>query len=229
MTGLRNAGFGHVRPVRLNVVFLLTLVCALLLMYSGAAFAAIVVPLHGPHVGADSQTFEQDPDDGGLADPVVWHFVLNGLDPGTPAAEVTINFVTAGAKSASGNPVGNGSTQHFYIGTSTHDVIASGSALVESEQAGKLVLSHVRVNEPEEPEEPEEPTSTPEPTTTPEPEEPAAEDPFLPFTQADPVDPDLSDPFLPFTGGNGSLLGLAAVALAAGVVLRRYAEVEVRR
>lgn len=50
------------------------------------SYGAMTVPLHSSHVGASSLTFNNEADDGGLSDFVVWHFILNGLDNGTPAA-----------------------------------------------------------------------------------------------------------------------------------------------
>jgi hypothetical protein len=69
---------------RLRKLALLGLVASVLMMMSVPAFALTQVNLHGPHVGADSSMFNTESDDGGLTDPVVWHFVLNQVDPGAP-------------------------------------------------------------------------------------------------------------------------------------------------
>jgi outer membrane biosynthesis protein TonB len=184
------------------------------------------VYLHEPHVGADSTTFQRESDCGGLTDAVVWHFVLNGLDHGTEPAQLTVTFKNAGVKTAVGKPVGKGAVQHFYVGTSTHDVLLGGHAVVRSTDTGKLVLSHVSVcgpekpgkpEEPEEPEEPEKPEKPEKPNTPNKPDKPADADkpdePVLPYTETESVDT-TSAPYLPYTGDSGSLI-LCAAPMAA--------------
>lgn len=182
------------------------------------ATTALTVSLHAPHVGANSETFGNEPGDtGGLTDKVVWHFVLNGLDHGTEPATLTVTFKHAGTKTAVGKPVGNGSTQHFYVGTPTHDILLGGSAVVKSCEAGKLVLSHVAWTcapkpgpGPEPPDDDEEPGPSVEPTPTPTP-------PSTPSVNDDDSDTDTTEtaePFLPFTGDPGALLISAALGFA---------------
>ena len=92
------------------------------------------------HVGAESNNFQTSNDCGGLKDPVVWHFVLNQLDGNEGALTLIAEFENAGSLTATGNPVGNGKVQHFYVGTAGHDKLLT--ALVPGVEA-KLVLSHV--------------------------------------------------------------------------------------
>jgi hypothetical protein len=183
----------------------------------------ITVCLHEPHVGADSRTFGNEPGEtGGLTDAVVWHFVLNQLDHGTAPASLTVTFKNAGTKSVTGSSVGNGSTQHFYVGTPAHDVLLGASAVVNSCDAGKLVLSHVAWNCPSEPEEPPCPPEPPdEPTCTPEPpDEP--DEPYAPYT-ADEAETETAEPYLPYTGDPGSLLlGFALGAALSGGRIRYW-------
>jgi hypothetical protein len=189
------------------------------------------VYLHEAHVGADSRTFENEPGDtGGLTDAVVWHFVLNGLDKGTAPATLTVKFKSAGTKVVTGRPVGIGSTQHFYVGTPTHDVLLGATAVVGSKEANNLVLSHVAWNCPKPPTEPtctpeppEEPTCTPEPpkepTATPEPPK-KPDEPYAPYT-ADEDDP---EPYLPYTGDPGALMLSLALGMAlSGKRMRKVA------
>ncbi|HSK47664.1 MAG TPA: hypothetical protein VLA05_06650 [Coriobacteriia bacterium] len=187
--------------------------------------AATVTPttvyLHAPHVGASSETFGGKCDGGDLTEGVEWHFVLNGLDHGTKPATLSVTFQEAGARTATGLPVGNGSTQHFYVATPSHDVLLGGSAVVESVGVGKLVLSHVSCTSTCEPEEPKPPCEPEEPKPPCEPEEPENpdtpdkptvdepdEEPFLPFTvaQADAVEAVVREAYLPYTGDPGALL-----------------------
>ncbi len=215
------------RP-RLRAMLFMALSAVLVLSLSVPALAATQVDLHGPHVGANSATFNTEGDDGGLTDAVVWHFILNGLDSGTAPAMIYVTFDSAGAKTATGIPVGAGKTQHFYIGTPTHDTIVSAYAMVDSEGYNNLVLSHVALNEVEEPPGEEPPGEEPPGEEPPGEEPPGAppvvedDDPFLPFTE-EPVAPvvkEESEPFLPYTGidfGALSMLAGASAALGAGL------------
>jgi len=232
--------FGKLTLASLPVVAAMVFV----LLFAGVALGLTTISLHSAHVGANSATFNNESDDGGLADPVVWHFVLNQLDPGAPAGQLTVTFASGGTRTATGISVGAGRTQHFYVGTGGHDVLLSASVAVDSD-GGKLVLSHVSWDalppEEEEPpiEEPpvEEPPIEEPPVEEPPVEEPPVEEPpvdeELPIDEEPPVedeDPILplaesdEDPFLPFTGGTGWLLAmLSALMGSAGYGLRRWA------
>ena len=117
---------------RLRKLAVLGLVLSVVMMMSVPAVGIGGIPLHASHVGADSSTLNPEDDDGRLTDPVVWHFVLNQLDEGATAGTLYVRFQTAGMKTATGNSVGTGSTQHFYVGTPAHDVIVSAYVSVNS-------------------------------------------------------------------------------------------------
>ena len=103
-----------------------------------------VIMLHSPHQGTYSEDFNNKPDEnGGLEDPVVWHFVLNQLNHGQEALMIEAEFEDAGIISVEGRTVGNGSVQHFFIGTSTHDTLIDAFVVIPGESGGRLVLSHV--------------------------------------------------------------------------------------
>ncbi|MDA3937294.1 MAG: hypothetical protein PF636_10680, partial [Actinomycetota bacterium] len=136
---------------RTRVLATAALAAAMVLMMVVPSYGATTVNLHTPHVGASSTTFNNEADDGGLSAAVVWHFVLNGLDRGTSAAELTVTFAGAGTSVVSARVVGQGQTQHFYVGTSGHDVLAGAYAMVDSEGTGNLVLSHVSYDQVEPP------------------------------------------------------------------------------
>ena len=102
------------------------------------------VELHSAHRNALSTEFKNESDCGGLTDPVVWHFVANQLqgDEGPLTLEVT--FQNGGTKMVTGQPVGNGKVQHFFVGTPDHDVLLDAFLMVPAGSNGaKLVLSHV--------------------------------------------------------------------------------------
>ncbi len=220
---------------RLTRVMLVGLAFAVFMLMAMPLYAVSPVNLHGPHVGADSSTFNTEGDTGGLTDPVVWHFVLTG-NWDDPDATLYVEFADAGAKSVSGTQAGGGAV-HFYVGTPDHDVLLSGYVIVtytSAPQNPNLVLSHVALNEPpgEEPpgEEPpgEEPPGEEPPGEEPPGEEPPGEEPpvieeeepFLPFTE-ELVEKAEEEEFLPFTGGPITLLIGSAVAALAGAALRR--------
>ncbi|MGH2429883.1 MAG: DUF11 domain-containing protein [Candidatus Limnocylindria bacterium] len=127
----------------------LTLLASLTLLVAPAA-AATIVPLHDDHKGADSTTFNEEDDCGSFGNEgsgVVWHFVLNGLDANTPAGTLSATFTTAGTLAATGEPVGNGSVQHYFVLTPDDDVLEDASATVADQNSAPphpmLVLSHV--------------------------------------------------------------------------------------
>jgi len=158
----------------------------------------ITVPLHSAHVGANSETFGRESDCGGIEAGVVWHFVLNGLDPGTKPASLTVTFKNSGTKTAVGRPVGKGKTQHFYVGTSGHDILLSGSAVADSGCAGKLVLSHVCWQEgcgPSKPDKPDCPDKPDKPDCPDKPDKPDCPD--KPDKPDCPDKPD--EPYKPYT------------------------------
>lgn len=202
------------RPLAARAL-VLALGVAVLTALALPSWALLNVPLHGAHVGASSLTFAWGSNNGGLSDPVVWHFVLNGMDRGTAPAQLTVTFQNAGTKTVTA--ANSGQTQHFFVGTAGHDVLTGGYAVTTSSKVNNLVLSHVwydRNSDPgDEPDDPADPGDGEEPTSGEQPEE------FLPFTEQDTNDePD----FLPYTGIELALLLTAAgTSAAAGAWIRR--------
>ena len=110
----------------------------------------LTVYLHSPHVNASSKNFETDPDDDGLTEPVVWHFVLNQIDNnGYLTLRVKFESMPTyidvpASTNHKTNPV-----QHFYIGTANHDTLEDAyveGVIAKNQNEPKLVLSHVRIN-----------------------------------------------------------------------------------
>lgn len=139
-----------------------------LLAITGPARAATSVQLGSQFIGAQSATFQEEAADcgafGTTGGGVVWHFILNQLDAGTPAGQLTAQFETAADQVATGEPVGNGSTQHFFVLTPSDDTLDGATASVD-DQTGEpsLVLSHVCHQTGVQPT----PTPTQSPTATP--------------------------------------------------------------
>jgi len=77
--------------------------------------------------------------------PYAWHFILNGLDSGTPAGELWAWFETDGwlGPVTSQKVVANGKTQHFFVYTSTNDTLKNAYSEADSDDFNNLVLSHV--------------------------------------------------------------------------------------
>ncbi|HEX9738373.1 MAG TPA: hypothetical protein VGA91_04010 [Candidatus Limnocylindria bacterium] len=118
--------------------------------------------LHEPHRGVDSSEDAGDfPCESDEPDPgeVIWHFVLNGLDPGIESAlEIHAQFDEDGDvhEDSSWNP--GGTTHQFFVTTSGDDILLDAWVfLPEGTQYNNLVLSHIcRGDEPEESEAPPE-------------------------------------------------------------------------
>ena len=125
---------------------LLTTALTLLLLFSilSTVSAEERVTLHFAHVGADSTNFSTESDCGGVNAGVVWHLVLNQLDPGTETQTLHAVFQNAGHLEVVGRSVGNGSLQHFYVGTPDDDILLEAYVDVTGQsQTPKLLLSHV--------------------------------------------------------------------------------------
>jgi LPXTG-motif cell wall-anchored protein len=129
-------------------VTILTVILTMNAGLIGTSFASesFNVDLHSPHIGASSETFQQNSDDNGKTNYVVWHFVLNKTTDEF-RSDLTVTFQNAGTKTVSAVKVNN-QMQHFYVGTSTHDEIVSASA-TSGIEGSALRLSHVTINEPE--------------------------------------------------------------------------------
>jgi uncharacterized repeat protein (TIGR01451 family) len=106
-----------------------------LAMSAGLVSAATTVPLH------QDTPIEAECSEGSL---ITWHFILNGLEPGTDPATLTATFDgLADPIVVTGVPVGQGRTQHFNVET-TATVLLDASASVAGDQPdARLVLSHI--------------------------------------------------------------------------------------
>lgn len=171
------------------------------------------VELHSVHVGASSLHFERNTDDGGLAEPVVWHFVLNKVNNNN-YLNLKVKFagnqdfidVPADTKHKT-NPV-----QHFFVGTASHDILEGAyveGAIAKNQNEPQLNLSHVRIvdildpADPEDPSDPGEPGETEDPDNPNNPEDPEDPGDGDPEEPGDPVNPeDPGDPEKPNDPGN---------------------------
>jgi len=138
----------HVTRLALILAAAMALILSAALSARPVAAGGTQVWLHEPHQGTDSSDsdFECDPSDDPGPGEVLWHFVLNGVDPGYEAA-LTLNatFTDDGALADDSGWVGGGQTHHFYITTSGDDVLETAYVFLPPGDyvAGNLVLSHI--------------------------------------------------------------------------------------
>jgi hypothetical protein len=108
---------------------------------------------------------------------VLWHFLLNQVDPGiTSALEIHAQFTDSGDLHDLSNWVPGGQVHHFYIYTTGDDVLTDAWVNTNGSDAGLLNLSHFCRGEEEESPSPSPTpegsqggsTSTPAPSKTPE-------------------------------------------------------------
>lgn len=103
------------------------------------------IALHPDHVGARNPGFDIGDCGPDPAAPYAWIFVLSGLKKGTAPASLVARFERAGSEAVTGQPVGSGKTQHFYVYTDRPDLLSGATAAVAGEKTGnpKLLLDHV--------------------------------------------------------------------------------------
>jgi hypothetical protein len=112
------------------------------------ALAATAIPLHEAHQGINSATADNFEESdcgpyGNVGNGVVWHFILNQLDAGTAAGELTATFTDAGDVTVTA--ANSGQTQHFWVLTPGDDILEDATATVgdQSDTDANLVLSHI--------------------------------------------------------------------------------------
>jgi hypothetical protein len=111
------------------------------------AYAGGTATLNPDHVGTDSSQAQDqcDPDVPVPDGQVLWHFILNGLDPGiTSAIAGHFEFDSSGTvdvDSSKWNP--GGDTHHFYVFTTGDDVLMGGTAEIGDSDYNNFNLSHI--------------------------------------------------------------------------------------
>jgi hypothetical protein len=121
---------------------------ALSLMYLvRPAYAGTTATLNAAFVGTDSSQAQDqcDPDVPVPDGQVLWHFILNGLDPGiTSAIPGHFEFDSSGTlnvDSSKWNP--GGDTHHFYVFTTGDDILLGATADIGESEYNNFVLSHI--------------------------------------------------------------------------------------
>jgi hypothetical protein len=111
------------------------------------AYAGGVATLQESQQGTDSSQAQDECQQGDdvPAGEVLWHFILNGLDPGiTSPISGHFDFTDAGTidvTSSKWNP--GGDTHHFYVFTTGDDVLEDATADIGDSDYNNFVLSHI--------------------------------------------------------------------------------------
>jgi hypothetical protein len=99
----------------------------------------------------DQEEFEDCSEDEVPAGQVLWHFILNQVDPGiTSALQIHAQFTDSGDLHDLSNWVPGGQVHHFYIWTTGDDVLTDAWVNTNGSDAGLLNLSHFCRGEEEE-------------------------------------------------------------------------------
>jgi hypothetical protein len=114
--------------------------------FTHPVYATTGATLQESQVGTDSSEATDDCKDTDVpAGMVLWHFILNGLEPGiTSAISGQFDFEGDGVLSVDSskwNP--DGKTHHFYVYTSGDDVLNGATADIGNSAYNSFVLSHI--------------------------------------------------------------------------------------
>jgi hypothetical protein len=130
-------------------IFLVALAALALSLYFAVrpTYAGVVATLQESQVGTDSSQAQDEcsDEDAVPAGQVLWHFILNGLDPGiTSAISGHFEFDSSGTQdvdSSKWNP--DGTTHHFYVFTTGDDILNGATADIGDSSYNNFVLSHI--------------------------------------------------------------------------------------
>ena len=111
-------------------------------------YAGGVAELQESQKGTDSSEATDDCTGAGKSVPageVLWHFILNGLDPGiTSAISGHFEFDGAGTLDVSSSKWNkDGTTHHFYVFTTGDDILNDATADIGDSSYNVLTLSHI--------------------------------------------------------------------------------------
>jgi hypothetical protein len=116
--------------------------------FTHPVYATSGATLQESQIGTDSSQATDDCAGAGVSVPageVLWHFILNGLEPGiTSAISGQFDFENDGilnVDSSKWNP--DGTTHHFYVFTSGDDVLNGATADIGESTYNNFVLSHI--------------------------------------------------------------------------------------
>ena len=111
------------------------------------AYANGGATLKESQIGTDSSQAQDDcsGEDDVPAGMVLWHFILNGLEPGiTSAIAGQFEFTFDGTLNVDSSKWNNGGdTHHFYVYTTGDDVLEGASADIGDSEYNNFVLSHI--------------------------------------------------------------------------------------
>jgi len=131
------------------MLFMVVLAALALSLYFAVrpVYAGGVAELQESQQNTDSSTAQDncEGEDSVPAGEVLWHFILNGLDPGiTSPIDGHFVFDSAGTldvSSSKWNP--GGDTHHFYVFTTGDDTLLNATADIGDSDYNNFVLSHI--------------------------------------------------------------------------------------
>jgi len=137
------------KAVSRPMLFVVVLAALALSLYFAVrpVYAGGVATLQESQQGTDSSEAQDDcsGEDAVPAGEVLWHFILNGLDPGiTSAISGHFDFDGAGIVDVSSSKWNNdGTTHHFYVFTTGDDILNDATADIGDSSYNVLTLSHI--------------------------------------------------------------------------------------
>jgi len=139
---------GHITRRMIIAMVAMGIIALALGYFTHPVYATSGATLQESQVGTDSSEATDDCEGAGQDVPagmVLWHFILNGVDPGiTSAIAGTFDFEDDGilnVDSSKWNP--DGKTHHFYVFTSGDDVLNGATADIGNSEYNNFVLSHI--------------------------------------------------------------------------------------
>jgi hypothetical protein len=139
---------GHITRRMIIAMVAMGIIALALGYFTHPVYATSGATLQESQVGTDSSEATDDCAGAGQDVPagmVLWHFILNGVDPGiTSAIAGTFDFADDGilnVDSSKWNP--DGTTHHFYVYTSGDDVLNGATADIGNSEYNNFVLSHI--------------------------------------------------------------------------------------
>jgi hypothetical protein len=137
---------GHITRRMIIAMVAMGIIALALGYFTHPVYATSGATLQESQVGTDSSEATDDCKDTDVpAGMVLWHFILNGLEPGiTSAISGQFDFADDGilnVDSSKWNP--DGKTHHFYVYTSGDDVLNGATADIGESSYNNFVLSHI--------------------------------------------------------------------------------------
>ena len=155
MTTRTTSKAGHITRRMIIAMVAMGIVALALGYFVHPVYAGEPATLNEQQVGTNSAEDAADfpcPGDEVPAGMVLWHFILNGIDPGiTSAVDGQFTFADDGTLNVSSTKWNPGGTEHqFFVYTTGDDVLQGATANIGDSTYNNFVLSHICHGEEEE-------------------------------------------------------------------------------